>query len=188
MAKPTPSQEYLKELFEYNPDTGILTWKCRPINHFRNEHGQRCFNAKYPGKEAGCLSRAGRTDRYYKNVSLKHGNGNHFGAHRLIWALVHGDTDCAKDVEHANGIGTDNRLSNLRLATRRQNTCNNKTRRGTSLRLRGVGLHKASGLYYAKIRIEGRQTSLGYFKSKGLAAVARAKAAIRYHGEFARLA
>lgn len=89
-------------------------------------------------------------------------------------------------VDHVNGNGLDNRRSNIRLCTTQENARNTRYATGIS-GLRGVALHKSSGLWRALITVSGRQISLGYFHDKEEAARAYDAAAIERFGEFARL-
>jgi hypothetical protein len=91
-------------------------------------------------------------------------------------------------VDHKNGDSLDNRRANLRLATRGQNVCNKrKTKRETSSRFIGVSFDKRYGLWSAYIGHCRKRKFLGNYKSEVEAGRAHDRAAIKYHGEFARL-
>jgi hypothetical protein len=83
--------------------------------------------------------------------------------------------------DHANGNGLDNRRSNLRIATARQNAQN---ARSVGTWMRGVD-RLPSGRYRARIRVEGRQVTLGIFDTEAEAGAAYVQAAREHHGEYA---
>ena len=89
-------------------------------------------------------------------------------------------------VDHINGNGLDNRRSNLRIATRQQNTFNSVHKGGTS-KYKGVALDKESGLWRAYIAKNGKRTWLGRFPDELSAAIAYDKAAKDMFGEYAKL-
>jgi len=90
-------------------------------------------------------------------------------------------------VDHRNGNGLDNRRDNLRLATRSQNSANKRKRKNTSSRFIGVHLDKPSGRWYATIKKNEKRHWIGSFVNEIDAAHAYDAAAIKYHGEFAKL-
>ena len=89
-------------------------------------------------------------------------------------------------VDHKNGNGLDNRRSNIRLCSQRQNQWNRQGIHGESHYL-GVNWHKQRSKWVAKIRINYKRLHLGLFEREEDAALAYNAAAIKYHGEFARL-
>ena len=91
------------------------------------------------------------------------------------------------DTDHINNNRLDNRKSNLRICTRAQNIRNSSLRADNACGYKGVSLHKFSGLYHARINVEKKVISLGYFKNPKEAAIAYNKAALEYFGEFSNI-
>lgn len=89
--------------------------------------------------------------------------------------------------DHKNGDGLDNRRENLRPATQQQNMWNRKAVTGSKSKYKGVDWYAASGSWRAYIKVNGKQKHLGCYQNEDDAARAYNKAAIEYHGEFARL-
>lgn len=75
--------------------------------------------------------------------------------HRLAWFLTHGEWPSLLD--HVNGDRADNRMTNLRLATRSLNARNRVTK------VRGAHFHKPSGCWKSAIQVDGRSVHLGYY-------------------------
>ena len=103
--------------------------------------------------------------------------------HRFIMNLSETDGFC----DHADLDKLNNQKHNLRIASNGQNQKNKNVQKNNKTGLKGVGFHKASGRYRATIRYNCTTINLGYFKCKKEAAIAYNKAALLYHGEFARL-
>jgi hypothetical protein len=101
--------------------------------------------------------------------------------------LAHGEWP-DKHVDHINGVKTDNRIANLRLATASQNQCNRGVQKRTKSGFKGVYPVAGSSTWFVKIMLRGESRYLGTFPTPQLAADAYAAAAAEWHGEFARAA
>lgn len=95
--------------------------------------------------------------------------------HRLLMGV-----NDSRIVDHVDGNGLNNRRSNLRVGTQSQNCVNRLTTPGTSPR----GVRKKKDLYQAYIKYQGRQRSLGYFKTQEEAHATYLTEATRLHGNW----
>ena len=100
---------------------------------------------------------------------------------------VLGCTDPALLVDHRDGNKLDNRRTNLRQASKAQNSQNGLKSPGRASLFRGVTWHRAAAKWQASIRASGRNLYLGLFTDEHEAGHAYNRAAIHHHGEFARL-
>lgn len=117
-------------------------------------------------------------------VSNERGQGGKvtmFYLHRVLM-------DCPSNmvVDHINGDGLDNRSCNLRLATRSQNNMNRRVGLGGKTGIRGVLYSEERKVYYARIKVKGKNIYLGTFVTAEEAAKAYADASAKYHGEYGR--
>ena len=151
------TQDRLKELFDYNPDTGIFV------------RLMQCGTAK-KGAIAGCLANGYYVIRVDNKLYL---------SHRLAWLYVHGSLP--ELVDHINRIPTDNRISNLRPATKAQNQQNHGIPKHNKSGFVGVSWDSNRSKWYASIRANNRTIPLGRFQNIEDAATAYQQAAGRYH-------
>lgn len=107
--------------------------------------------------------------------------------HRLILGL--GRADRWVVVDHINGNGLDNRKANLRVCTQQENLRNQRKRRHSRSRFKGVSpvAFSKTGKWAAKLWINGHLMHLGTFATEEEAARAYDEAIQVHHGEFARL-
>ena len=164
---PMPAQERLRELFDCDPIAGTLIWR-------RRDDVDPAFNGRFAGKRAGALS--GRCWR----VMVDHRNLTY---HRVIWKWVHGTEP--PEIDHINGDASDNRITNLRAATRLLNAKNKAPNKGKTLP-KGVTLGKNCVNYQAQIVSNGVKEILGYFATPEDAHQAYLEAAEVRFGEWAR--
>jgi len=169
----------LHALLRYDPGSGKLWWRSRGGES--PSPAEKQFNERYAGKEAFCtLAGSG-----YLVGSLL---GTDYRAHRIIWALVYGEWP--DFIDHENGKRSDNRIVNLRSATRTVNNRNKKRHRNNSSGCAGVHFHGGDRRWSANISVEGRQRHLGNFGTKAEAVAARkaAEVAEGYHPNHGRAA
>lgn len=176
-AKKLPSQAYLKNCFDYNPETGALTWKDRPLKHFKTATGQKVANTSNAGKPAGHLSRDG-----YRIVRI---DGAIYKTSRIIWKLQTGFEPNILD--HINGDTTNERFDNLRDVQTCQNLQNSSIRSDNKSGYKGVSFCNTRGKYQAVIQAKGKRIHLGFFVNPGIAALAYINAAFENHGVCARI-
>lgn len=169
-----PSIELIKQLFAVDFDSGALTFLPRDRAYFKSNRSHAHFNKNRVGTVAG--SRRGE----YLRVEVF---GNAINAHWIVWALVHGEWP-SLEIDHINGVGTDNRPANLRLATRAQNCWNTGIRGAT---YKGVVRPSNSrSKWRAQIWDGSRNVNLGSFESEDLAIEARVAAEKAMRGDFMR--
>lgn len=104
-------------------------------------------------------------------------------AHRAAWLLYFSEWP-SLHIDHANGNKSDNRISNLRLATVQQNMRNTGPKKNSKLGIKGVR-ETPQGTYQARITIDRQERYLGTFDTAEEAKAAFAKAALEAHGSFA---
>jgi HNH endonuclease len=152
------TQSNLRELLHYDPDTGQFQWASTA-----------------PRSCAGKLA-GSRDKRGYVFITIKR---RRYFAHRLAWLYVYGKWP-NRGLDHINCAKTDNRISNLRLATDSQQQANTKPRPG---RQRKKGVTYIRGKWQAVIR---KSYYLGLFETEEEAHRVYASAAKTLFGEFAR--
>lgn len=148
---------------------------------FIYQEGKLYFRIDRGNKKAGTLAGNQRKDGYIDIFIC----GKLVRAHRLIWMMHHGVMP--EFIDHINGIRNDNRIENLRVATRSQNQMNLKKRVDNTSGYTGVVWHRLSNKWIATIQINYKSKYLGLFEKKEDAILERKKAEQLYFGEFARI-
>lgn len=155
----------ISALLDYDPSTGCLTWRVRPS---RNVHAGQLAGTRHP---KGYLVVRIERRAYY--------------AHRLAWLLAYGCWPSGQ-VDHENGQKTDNRKTNLRVATGSQNRANSRLPNTSTSGLKGVSQFRDK--WRASIRQHRKSIHLGTFDTPQEAHRVYADAAERLFGRFARAA
>lgn len=176
-----PTVERLNQLIDYDPVSGSLKWKPRAESEFDGKYPSsrlaNLWNKQFAGQECGCDNGAGYVVARINRVSIK--------AHRIAFAIFHGRWPDGM-IDHVNGDKSDNRIANLREASRSQNLQNQRKRKGSS-KFKGVTWHSAANKWHSQIRLNKENHRLGYFDNEREAAEAYDSAAIAMFGEFARV-
>lgn len=158
MAKTDLTAQRLRELVSYDPETGLFIWLPRALSAFASLRSHAVWHARYAGKQAG-----GFTGPGYVTI-------NGITAHRLAWLYVYGQWP-AGEIDHINGVRTDNRISNLRDVDRKTNAQNLRRMAKESGTPMGVffNARKRERAYSANLKIDGRTKHLGYFDTPEMA-------------------
>jgi hypothetical protein len=154
----------------------VFTWRERPREHFARDQAFKTWNKRYPGKTAGVLSGYG-----YQIISI---DNCRYLAHRLAFLHAHGRWP-ADEIDHINSYRTDNRLENLREASRSENQRNSKRHADNVSGKKGVCWHKSVRKWRANIFSDGIHRHLGYFTTPEAAHAAYCAAAREQYGDFA---
>ena len=143
------TQEKLKEVLNYDQDTGIFTWKIKTCKKV-------CV-----GVVAGTPSGDG-----YSVIKI---NGKRLRAHRLAWLYVYGEFP-DKFIDHINGIRHDNKISNLRNVTKSENSQNQrKPKSDNQSGFLGVHWCKRDKVWIAAIGFNKKTKYLGTYSTPELA-------------------
>lgn len=162
-----PSVERVREVLDYDPESGVFRWKVRPSNRVR------------VGEIAGCVEQVGG----YRLISV---DGKLIKAARLAWFYMHGEWP-PMHVDHENLIRDDDRIRNIRPCTRSENQRNRSRQSNNTSGYKGVTWHRGLRKWAAQINVRGRKKFLGSFLTPSAAAKAYDEAAKVMHGTFARV-
>lgn len=164
MAESIITQERLKEILHYDPETGVFTWLVRTA---------RCVRV-------GAIA-SGMDTKGYGRIMIKR---KAYKAHRLAWLYVYGEMPKGF-LDHIDRNPANNRISNLRETTHAHNLQNqDRCYKGNKLGILGVSYVKADRVYVAHIKLDGLQRQLGRFQTAELAKEAYLKAKMELHPTF----
>jgi hypothetical protein len=151
--------ELIRELLNYDPKTGLFTWKKRGVSWFKDRGGrytaewcQKNFNNKHGGKPA--FTAETRKGDLTGGIMRRN-----FFAHRVAWAHFHGSWP-KFTIDHINRDKGDNRIETLRDVSRVVNNHNVERRKGEYV---GVAWWEPSRKWLARISKDGEFYYLGYY-------------------------
>lgn len=162
----------LAEIVDYDPETGILLWKVRPREHFASDRAFGRWRTMMAGQPAFAQP---DPSGYLAGQLAK----QTYRAHRVAWALSSGEWPQGQ-IDHINGIKTDNRASNLRVVSNQENTRNAKKPRTNTSGYVGVYWFAPRKRWRAAIGLSGKVKTIGYYDTKEEAAAARKEAERQY--------
>jgi len=169
--------EVVRDLLDYNPETGEFIWKTRNRKYFECDRYWKKFNTQFAGKSAGYSRPDG-----YRCIRIFH---KEYLTHRLTWLHYYGEWP--NEIDHINRVRDDNRIENLRNVTSLQNKANRSKGLETASQYKGVAWDKRPDKWKSQIQINGKNRHLGYFITEEDAARAYDRAALEHFGIYANL-
>ena len=160
--KEYPSQETLRELFNYSDEEGRLYWKVRPANNVDIS------------KAAGCIGKDGYIEIKICRSAYK--------LHRLVYIWHFGSIEKKDVVDHISGDNTDNRINNLQAISNQKNIMKQRGRSDNTSGYRGVCWSERDNKWLAHIRFDNHRIHVGYIENIEDAAIAYDHAAIELFG------
>jgi len=155
------TQERLKEILNYNSDTGIFTWRYYRQGIKRNRVAGSIDNAKGNG---------------YRRIKT---NETSYTCSRLAFLYMEGYFP-EHEVDHINRIRHDDRWCNLRHVTKQCNMRNCSVSKNNNSSITGVIWYKDRSKWGAQIRHNYKNSHLGFYEEKKDAARARWEAEKEY--------
>ncbi len=168
-AKTDLSVEFIRAILDYDPIKGVLRWKKRPDISTRADRKN--------GHVAGFKNKDG-----HLVIQIQK---RRYPAHRLIWVLVYGHWP-NNDIDHIDGNRSNNKLANLRAATRRENLRNMGKKPFNKSGYKWVSWHKPTNKWVAQVRNNKTNVYLGVFNSPQKAHKRACGYARQIHGIFVR--
>lgn len=165
-----PPAEVLRQLLEYDEDTGLLFWKERGPELFGLARLHSAWNTRRAGREA--FTAINSSGYRYGKIG-----GATERAHIIAWVIAHGAPPVGC-IDHINHIRTDNRLVNLREVTKRENHLNMKISAANTSGVTGVVRNR--NRWQAVIGVHGRTVYLGRFTTLEEAAAVRRAAEVEH--------
>ena len=162
--KKLPDKTTLHNFLSYDSISGALVWKLSPSKKIK------------AGTVAGSIRPTG-----YIELGIC---GTYYKAHRIVWLMFTGEDPHEYQIDHINGIKSDNRFSNLRLATASQNQFNKSGNSRNTSGHKGVTWSKKHNKWQAAFQCNKRSKTIGLFADIEQAVKAVKEAREKMHKEF----
>lgn len=164
--------QLVREFLDYDAEAGIFVWKSRDEKWFADNRAFLSWNAKFSGKRADKFAQCYgySTVRVWRML---------FGAHRVAWAHHYGCWP-THQIDHIDGVRSNNKITNLRDVTPAENMKNVSMRSDNTSGVTGVLYRQDIGKWQAGIGVSGEHKHLGVYVRKEDAVAARIDAECRY--------
>jgi hypothetical protein len=146
---------------------------------FEYKDGQLFRKVNRRSFKAGSLVGNNEIDDYVRTTL----NGKRYAIHRIIFLMHNGYLP--KEIDHINGIKTDNRIENLREVNRSENNANRGKFKQNTSGCKNVSWHKLESKWQVQIKMNKKSKHLGYFNDLELADLVATEARDKYFGEYA---
>lgn len=167
--------QQLRSTVSYDPETGDFFWLPKQRSEFKDDRSFNAWNTRFLGKFAGTSE-----DDDYRRLRI---NKRLYFKHQLAWLHFYGEAPDG-EIDHIDLNRSNNKITNLRLASHSENMCNTPMRSHNKLRVKGVC--EDMGFYKAQLKIGGKFVLRKRFSTIEEAKAAYDDAVQKHHGEFAR--
>ena len=154
------TQADVLEFFQY--EDGKLFWK------------KRSANRTVVGSQISFVENTG-----YIRVRFK---GKHYGIHQIIFLMHYGYIP--EHVDHVDGEKLNNKIENLRAATKSENALNKKVRCDSASGIKNVHWYEPLKKWRVAVSINKKRKHIGYFDDLELAELVSIEAREKFHGAF----
>jgi len=150
--------EVVRELLDYDKETGVFTWRARDRSWFKIGRDCEAWNARFCGSLAGYVNRhnTGYPQVFIRVISEK------WLAHRLAFLWM--GKALPDQVDHLNRDSSDNSWKNLVASSAKENMKNMSKRTDNKSGVTGVSWSKRAGKWVARVGVAGERKHLGYFE------------------------
>ena len=167
----TISIDDLNQTLKYNPKTGSLTWRKRTDRFPAPITSIKIFNSKFANKPI-----YEEVHKGYRRIRLFNKS---YKSHRVAWAIHHGDWP-ADQIDHINGVRSDNRIENLRAVDQIENSRNTKIPATNMSGVIGINWDKLSWRWVVSIGVDSKTFYIGSFKDFEEAVSVRRSVEVKY--------
>jgi hypothetical protein len=167
------TQQELKKLIKYCPETGDIWFLPRDRSYFMTENQYKTWHSRFCGK-----AKLGNDGNGYQTICI---DSRAYRAHRIAWLYMTGEHP--KQIDHINHIRSDNRFCNLRNVEPRQNSMNRSMSKRNTSGVNGVSWNQRFGKWAARLGMNFERRFIGYFHNieDAKAAIEEVMAEMGYH-------